>query len=41
MLIRDSGVVQLFAESAQEVYDLMVQLLERDDWTGLPTPTRR
>ena len=24
MLIRDSGVVQLFAESAQEVYDLMV-----------------
>src|SRR3954451_10320057 len=24
MLIRDSGVVQLFAESAQEVYDLML-----------------
>ena len=24
MLIRDSGIVQLFAENAQEAYDLMV-----------------
>ena len=34
MLIRDSGVVQLFAESAQEAYDLTVlgtRLAERPD----------
>jgi pyruvate ferredoxin oxidoreductase alpha subunit len=34
MLVRDSGVIQLFAENAQEAYDLMImapRIAERDD----------
>ena len=50
MLIRDSGVVQLFAENAQEAYDLTVlatRLAEHPEvccqcssaWTGSRSPT--